>query len=71
MNFYGLAPIKKLDIGILRQRLNNDNINTDDNQISNQKIELLPKILVKYLINYFLFLIKPKEKKKKVLQIIF
>ena len=44
MNMNGLAPIRKLDIGILRQTLNTDNINTDDSQIENKGIELLPEI---------------------------
>ncbi|MGM0500429.1 MAG: flagellar hook-length control protein FliK [Bacillota bacterium] len=44
MNMNGLAPIRKLDIGILRQTLNTDNINTDDSQIENKSIELLPEI---------------------------
>ena len=44
MNMNGLAPIRKLDIGILRQTLNTDNINSDDSQIENKSIELLPEI---------------------------
>ncbi len=44
MNMNGLAPIRKLDIGILRQTLNTDNINTDDSQVENKSIELLPEI---------------------------
>lgn len=44
MNMNGLAPIRKLDIGILRQTLNTDNINSDDSQVENKSIELLPEI---------------------------
>lgn len=44
MDLNGLAPIRKLDIGILRQTLNTDNVNTDDSQIKNKGIEHLPEI---------------------------
>lgn len=44
MDVNGLAPIRKLDIGILRKALNTDNINTDDSKIKNKGAELLPEI---------------------------
>lgn len=44
MDINGLAPIRKLDIGILRKALNTDNINTDDSQIENKDVKLLPEI---------------------------
>jgi hypothetical protein len=44
MDLNSLAPIRKLDIGILRKTLNSDNISTDESQIKNKNDELLPKI---------------------------
>ncbi|MEC9490733.1 MAG: flagellar hook-length control protein FliK [Halanaerobiales bacterium] len=44
MDLSGLAPIRKLDIGMLRQALNNDNISTDESQAKSQSAELLPEI---------------------------
>jgi hypothetical protein len=44
MDLNGLAPIRKLDIGILRQALNTDNISTDERQAKSKNAELLPEI---------------------------
>lgn len=44
MDLNGLAPIRKLDIGILRQTLNTDNVNTDDSKVNDKAIEHLPEI---------------------------
>ncbi len=44
MDLNGLAPIRKLDIGILRQALNTDNISTDESQAKSESAELLPEI---------------------------
>ncbi|SIR13184.1 flagellar hook-length control protein FliK [Halanaerobium kushneri] len=44
MDLNGLAPIRKLDIGILRQALNTDNITTDESQGKSENAELLPEI---------------------------
>lgn len=44
MDLGGLAPIRKLDIGILRQALNNDNLSTDEAGSKSQTEELLPEI---------------------------
>jgi uncharacterized protein Smg (DUF494 family) len=44
MDLNGLAPIRKLDIGILRQALNTDNISTDESQAKSGSAELLPEI---------------------------
>ncbi|MFN2340930.1 MAG: flagellar hook-length control protein FliK [Halanaerobium sp.] len=44
MDLNGLAPIRKLDIGILRQALNTDNISTDESQAKSENAELLPEI---------------------------
>ena len=44
MDLNGLAPIRKLDIGMLRQALNTDNISTDESQAKSESAELLPEI---------------------------
>ena len=44
MDLNGLAPIRKLDIGMLRQALNTDNITTDESQAKSESAELLPEI---------------------------
>ncbi|MFW5736904.1 MAG: flagellar hook-length control protein FliK [Halanaerobium sp.] len=44
MDLNGLAPVRKLDIGILRQALNTDNISTDESQAQSESAELLPEI---------------------------
>lgn len=44
MDLHGLAPIRKLDIGMLRQALNTDNISTDESQAKSENTELLPEI---------------------------
>jgi len=44
MDLNGLAPIRKLDIGILRQTLNTDNLNTDESKVKNKGVEHLPEI---------------------------
>ncbi|RAK09410.1 flagellar hook-length control protein FliK [Halanaerobium saccharolyticum] len=44
MDLSGLAPIRKLDIGMLRQALNTDNISTDESQAKSESAELLPEI---------------------------
>ena len=44
MDLNGLAPIRKLDIGMLRQALNSDNISSDESQAKSESSELLPEI---------------------------
>jgi len=44
MDLNGLAPIRKLDIGMLRQALNTDNVSTDERQAKSESVELLPEI---------------------------
>ncbi len=44
MDLNGLAPIRKLDIGMLRQALNTDNVSTDESQAKSENAELLPEI---------------------------
>lgn len=44
MDLNGLAPIRKLDIGMLRQALNTDNVSTDESQAKTESAELLPEI---------------------------
>ena len=44
MDLNGLAPIRKLDIDMLRQALNTDNISTDESQAKSESAELLPEI---------------------------
>lgn len=44
MDLNGLAPIRKLDIGMLRQALNTENISTDESQAKSESAELLPEI---------------------------
>ncbi|MGM0549072.1 MAG: flagellar hook-length control protein FliK [Bacillota bacterium] len=44
MDLNGLAPIRKLDIGMLRQALNTDNLSSDEKQAKSQSTELLPEI---------------------------
>lgn len=44
MDLNGLAPIRKLDIGMLRQALNTDNVSTDESQAKSESAELLPEI---------------------------
>src|SRR6056297_4274644 len=44
MDLYGLAPIRKLDIGMLRQALNTENVSTDESQAKSESAELLPEI---------------------------
>src|SRR6056297_2199311 len=44
MDLNGLAPIRKLDIGILRKALNTDNISTEESQTKSENAELLPEI---------------------------
>lgn len=44
MDLNGLAPIRKLDIGMLRQALKTDNLTSDEKQAKSQSSELLPEI---------------------------
>jgi hypothetical protein len=44
MDLNGLAPIRKLNIGMLRQALNTDNVSTDESQAKSESTELLPEI---------------------------
>ncbi|SFM03337.1 flagellar hook-length control protein FliK [Halanaerobium salsuginis] len=44
MDLSSLAPVRKMDIGILRQALNTDNLTTDEKEVQNKETQLLPEI---------------------------